>query len=460
MAILPMKRVDIYALLKDRKLILNKLQQLGSVQLDNLQEDECFVKNDITEDLSIIEREIAMVDEALRILDSHVPEKKSILNSLKGRQELTLEAYEELTGKQNEFCEVAKRIISLDRRIAECIAEMHRLQVHIDALAPWSKLDVALHFQGTRFTSVFIGTLPGEVSMEQLLIEMAHLIPQVEATHVDIISKSKEQTCIFVLCHRKDAVAVEGALRAMGFARPSVSASKLPPAKQKSELEAELKALVQDIQDAKVEIASYSKQRENLKFLFDWLAMKLERLEKAGDLLESKRILYLSGYVPEREANKVTSALKNRFTVHIEFKDPDPEDDVPILLENNKFVEPVEGVLASFSYPGKGEIDPSAVMSIFYYILFGLMLSDAALVCFTVFAVQIHNGAFVPRVWNIILQSMGHRFDKYYCLLLRIYPGYWSLPALEILELAEKKPAESFLFKPTLGYDKYVPIWR
>jgi V/A-type H+-transporting ATPase subunit I len=378
MAILPMKRIHIYALLKDRKQILKRLQQLGSVQLDNLQEDEFFIKIDTTADLPKTEREMAMVNEALSILDSHVPENQSILSSLNGRQELTYEAYEELAEKQNEFHRTTERIISLNRHIAECISETHRLQVQIDALAPWSKLDIPLQFQGTRLSSVFIGTLSGEVSLEQLLTEITNLIPEVEAIHADIINKSKEQTCIFVVCHRKDANAVDGALRAMGFARPSASSSSLPPAKQKSKLEGELKVLVQEVQKAKAEIAYYADQRENLKFLYDWLAMKYERQETAGQLLESKRVLYLTGYIPEREVERVASDLKSKFILHMDIEDPDPKEDVPILLENNKFVEPVEGVLASFSYPGKGEIDPSAIMSIFYYILFGLMLSDAA----------------------------------------------------------------------------------
>ena len=51
---------------------------------------------------------------------------------------------------------------------------------------------------------------------------------------------------------------------------------------------------------------------------------------------------------------------------------------MPVLLHNNVFAEPVEGVLESFSMPGKGEIDPSPVMAVFYYIFFGMMLSDAA----------------------------------------------------------------------------------
>ena len=51
---------------------------------------------------------------------------------------------------------------------------------------------------------------------------------------------------------------------------------------------------------------------------------------------------------------------------------------MPVLLENNAFARPCEGVLETFSLPGKGEVDPTFVMSLFYYVLFGLMLSDLA----------------------------------------------------------------------------------
>ena len=38
----------------------------------------------------------------------------------------------------------------------------------------------------------------------------------------------------------------------------------------------------------------------------------------------------------------------------------------------------MEGVVEGYSLPGRHEVDPSAVMAFFYYVLFGMMLSDAA----------------------------------------------------------------------------------
>ena len=86
----------------------------------------------------------------------------------------------------------------------------------------------------------------------------------------------------------------------------------------------------------------------------------------------------LSGFIPQKYAKKLETALTSKFDIAIDFSAPDDNDDVPVTLQNNAFASPVEGVLESYSLPGKGEVDPTSVMAIFYYILFGMMLSDAA----------------------------------------------------------------------------------
>ncbi len=69
---------------------------------------------------------------------------------------------------------------------------------------------------------------------------------------------------------------------------------------------------------------------------------------------------------------------KNGLTWQWNLRTATPAVDPPIVLQNHPFSAPVEGVLESFGLPGRGEVDPCSVMSIFYYVLFGLMLSDAA----------------------------------------------------------------------------------
>ena len=50
-----------------------------------------------------------------------------------------------------------------------------------------------------------------------------------------------------------------------------------------------------------------------------------------------------------------------RYSAEVELSDPSESEDVPVLLENNVFAEPVEGVLESFSMPGKMCIRDSSI---------------------------------------------------------------------------------------------------
>lgn len=378
MAILPMKCIHIYALLKDRVQILELLQRFGTVQVENnLQEDELFEKNDLTVEKSDIARDIELVSEAISILNYHAPEEKSMLDSLRGKQELSIESFEKLSMQHQEIYQTAKQIKNLDSQIAELDANLHKLQLQIDALAPWSRLDIPLQFQGTKSTTAIIGTLPREMAQEDILIRLAELAPEVDGVHLDIISASRQQTCILLLCSKNQGSAVEGALRTMGFARPSVSTNDQPPAVQIAEWEKEYENQKQQIKKTKSDILSYANSRGELQFLADLLNMRKDRLDTAEWLLESKRIVIISGYILERESEALKKALHNKFDLHLELSDPSEDEEVPIQLENSKFSEPVEGVLKSFSLPGKGEIDPTSIFAIFYYILFGLMFSDA-----------------------------------------------------------------------------------
>lgn len=50
---------------------------------------------------------------------------------------------------------------------------------------------------------------------------------------------------------------------------------------------------------------------------------------------------------------------------------------MPVLLENNAFVAPVEPITEMYSMPNRDDVDPNPVMAFFYYVFFGIMLSDA-----------------------------------------------------------------------------------
>ncbi len=118
--------------------------------------------------------------------------------------------------------------------------------------------------------------------------------------------------------------------------------------------------------------------REGLKLLADYYRVRAEKYDVLGQLPQSERTFLISGYVPTKEVSKVQKALTDKYDCVVDVEELKEDEEAPVLLKNNKFASSAEGILEAFGLPGKGELDPTAIMSVFYVFLFGLMLSDAA----------------------------------------------------------------------------------
>ncbi|MDD3260626.1 MAG: V-type ATPase 116kDa subunit family protein, partial [Oscillospiraceae bacterium] len=377
MAVLPMKRVLICALKKDRKPILELLQRMSVVQVESSgPEDEVFAKQDRSEAKTAFQKNADTAQKALELLDFYVPQKKTLAEKAKGRQQVSVEAYEKQTQKRDETMQVCRKILALEKERAENAAKIPKLDSQMVSLEPWLSYDLPLDCDGTGKTTIFTGTLPNEVKLEEVYRQLGEHAPQAEGVDAEVISSSQEQTCIFVVCSNKDAPAVQGALRKMEFAKPPLTAVNPQQAmkelqQQKAELQKNMDSLVQQIKDC-------AAQRADIAFAVDYFHVRAEKYDVISQLSQSQRTFVLEGYIPAQNTQKLEARLETSFDVVVEYADPGEKDDVPVLLKNNGFAEAVEPVVESYSLPSKGELDPSMLVACSYYVLFGMMLSDAA----------------------------------------------------------------------------------
>ena len=84
-----------------------------------------------------------------------------------------------------------------------------------------------------------------------------------------------------------------------------------------------------------------------------------------------------TGWVREDRCHDLQHELDQALSTYdIEFTDPTPDDDIPTCMENNKIVKPFESITNMFDVPNYFEKDPNPVMSVWYWLLFGLMVGD------------------------------------------------------------------------------------
>ena len=378
MAVLQMQRISICALKKDRKAILEKIQSMGIMEMSQVAEDEDgFEKMDTISARQSFEKKASLSESALDILDAYAPEKKSMFASLEGKKLVESDQFAKITAKKEEILEKAERIVACNKEIAEHKAESAKLENQIEALVPWLPLDVPMTCKGTGKTAMLLGTMPGETTLESVYEQIQTGEAQTDAVDVEIINSDQDATYLAVLCLKADAGAVEEALRAAGFAKPSQTVHAVP-AKETAELKTKIEQLNKKIEEIEEEIKGCAKFREELKVIGDYYRMRAKKYEILGTLPQSQRTFVISGYIPKKAAGAVEKAIGEHYDCVIDIDELKEDEEPPTVLQNNAFSSSVEGVLEAYGLPHKGEFDPTTIMSFFYVFFFGMMLSDAA----------------------------------------------------------------------------------
>ncbi len=375
MSVVPMKRISVAALKRDRKAVLEYLQVLGVVQISiRGKEDDIFAKTDMSKSQQMFLKNSEKAEDALAVLKRYAPEKTGLLSSLEGRKVLSRETFEEQADKSAETIRLCGDIVNAEKEYADLVSRIPKLEDQKKALEPWVRYDLPMDLAGTRTTAVFTGTLQGEYTLETLLTQFRKL-SDVEAVEAEIISADATQTCIFLVCRKQDQAAVREALRRMNFASPP--AADMNPSQRMKEIDIEIADVQKQSAEALENIRSYAGARADIRFASDYFTVRAEKYGVISQLLQSRRVFFLEGFIPEEAAGSVAEGLESRFDCAVEILNPGKKEKPPVLLKNNGFSAPLEGVTESYSLPGKKEIDPTFLSSLFYYILFGIMLSDA-----------------------------------------------------------------------------------
>lgn len=378
MAVLQMQRMNLVAMKQNRKAILDRLQELGALEIDvKLEETTGIVKEDTSGQKTDFEKQAASADRAIEILDKYAPEKKSLLASLAGKPLADREAFKDAEENCGAYMDTARKIILWEKEISEAKAGILKLESQQEMLEPWKNLDIPMNTEETRMTVLFLGSIGETVTEEGILEILKTHDPVVDAADVEILETGKDGTWLSVLCLKRDRAAAEDALRGAGFIKPSYLVEDIP-ARAQEKMDEQIHALENAIELCSADIAELAEYRWKLQLVSDYYRLKAEKYEVLGELPQTASTFAVSGYIPAYRAAQVAEELTDSFGAVVELEEIGEEEEAPVLLKNNKFSESVEGILSSYGLPSKGEVDPTFFMSIFYVFLFGMMLSDAA----------------------------------------------------------------------------------
>lgn len=372
MSVTVMKKLTVLASLRDADKLVRRLMRLSCVEIEavplgDLPDGGALLRYDSDTARADAERRVADVTAALPILDGYAVNAKASSRLI----EVTAEAFRATGRLQAARDTVAETLQARDSRIT-CQNEHNRLEALCRSLTPWLEYDASPESEETELSEIWLGTLPAKT----LISEAEDVLAELHAG-VEEVARDDDALYVAVLLLKEDGDDVARALAGIGFTR--ITFKELPSSGTAAENHKlclrrmdELDNQLQSISDRLYHLAE---QLDEVKVLYDVEMTTLTAAREKQKLAATEQCTVLEGWVPAEREKKVAAAL-DKIPCAYGMEDPAPGEEPPVLLKNNGFASNFEWVVGMYSYPKYGTFDPTFVMSIFYFVIFGLMFAD------------------------------------------------------------------------------------
>ena len=270
-------------------------------------------------------------------------------------------------GRGERAWQAVERTLAAKTRMDEITAEQTRNEAMMKSLIPWLNYDASLNEGGSAHTAVQLGSCSVKLYNYELL--------EAAGAYVEDVSDDGKTQYLAVTYHREDEDAVMAALGKCDFLKVSFSDISTTAQAAYDALEQRQATLAQENTKLVETLMDLAEFLDDIEVLYDVEATNLNVCLQKQKLYCTQNCIVLAGWVPAAAEQKVLEGL-SAFECACEISEPEEGDTVPVLLRNNPFSSTFEWVIEMYSYPKYGTFDPTLIMSIFYFLIFGLMFAD------------------------------------------------------------------------------------
>jgi V/A-type H+/Na+-transporting ATPase subunit I len=379
MAVVEMRKLTVIGLNSGRTPFIQELMHLGVVEINSKEgvvNDEEWMpdifRTSNSADVSRLEADIARVSTAIEAINRYDTQKKPLFHV---REEIVRQKFMDHMNRTKTETEMnVDTAVMCNKEIADGQNEINRLNGVIAGLKPWESLDLPLQTKETKSSVVILGTVSNKAKFEELLQMVLEKAP---SAVVQQVSADVQQIYLSIICLKEERDQVYEALRSFAFNPISLGENKGTPKEAIAQSEKEIQENQKKIAEKEKILAELATAKKNIEYLHDSLIMRRDRAKVVGDMLSTEMVFYFDGWMPKKAQPEVEELLK-RYEFYYDIKEPEAEEEIPVYLNNGAFSTPFEAVTNMYSLPSRNDIDPTKFLAPFYFIFFGLMLSDAA----------------------------------------------------------------------------------
>ena len=189
---------------------------------------------------------------------------------------------------------------------------------------------------------------------------------------------SKDKSAILIICDARDSDKVLKVMRALNT-NPFTIPQGFPqiPNQAYSLAESKIKELKGKQKSISKEIAKITKKiRADVLALHETAMVSKEVLETLRKPGGTKRFAVIQGYIPKKMEKKFKEVTSQWMSVTEEIKDPEVLANLPVHLQNPRWVRTYQVITDSQGIPKRGEFDPTWMIALMWPIFYGIMFAD------------------------------------------------------------------------------------
>ncbi|MCH5163260.1 MAG: V-type ATP synthase subunit I [Clostridiales bacterium] len=287
----------------------------------------------------------------------------------KGVKPITRDDYSDTRAKEYELLNVCDELQRISFDIIDCKTRTQEANNVIRTYEPYAELPIRLS-QLKRTGSVVVAAFASPSTANPCeALDGLNCAYELAKTPFGLLAVT--------VCRDTDEREVEKALGGFGFSR-CVFSDDCTAAQKIEALQNEIADIEREVIELNKNALDYLKYYDELKILYDVFEHGVERNEADEKFLKTDSTFILEGWLPTVEVKSTVEELRVKCPeVFVQTLAPEEKDNPPSLAVNKKIVEPYEQITNMSSPPRYRELDPTPVMSVFFFLFFGLMIGDA-----------------------------------------------------------------------------------
>lgn len=401
MAISKISKFHIFAHLSIKESLLGELQKLGCIEITHIEEKMEFrnwgnIEEDIDNNISI---KLNNVKFCIDLLSNYEDKKSRGLKSLFTSKKVY--SYTELIriAQQFDYENLFSQCKALDNELNHLKLEENKLFTAEQEIIKWQDLELNLNeIEQQKYIKYILGS----ISKNYFNDLAADLKRQAKTTIIQTVREEKNKLYLIVIILKENLPEIEPILQKNHFETYKYSYSFLGTPKQiLNTISKQLDAIAKRRSEIEQLLTKLHQSNQFIYPLYDFLYIIQEKEDVKKYLKKSEKIIALKGWIRDKDIPKLRKKLVNNFTAYdIYFTKPKKDEQTPVSLDNQTLVVPFEVITELYSLPDYHEIDPTPILSIFYFIFFGLCLSDvgygaslALISCFAINKLKLEKGA-------------------------------------------------------------------